>query len=794
MKNPSKNKSLDRTATDSLREKNQFSAFWLCENNAFADCLEAIGFSSSTRAQLLRAFDILESDLYLREAVSQVHDRLFPLSENQPYEISDIRRKIADRDREACALIEALALLAEYPRTLESNRARSISDDVTHETLRDMERWMLDFEKKHGHPGFEKPLWLRNHFQGNLFSLGRLQFELGHAPLPYRVYQHCDGGRLAALANDGLGCDANGIPQIDGGKWQTRFWEDESAFSGHPVNIFDGSIRPYSVQFSKSEWTLCMSQEDSVLHVHIPEGDPLDAKACDCSIERAWEFFDCHFPEISLRGMLCRSWLLEPQLQSLKILNPHSNIVRFGARFHPLPIPGATDYQFRERIFPSDAPLPLPRDTALRRAIAPYLEKGGVLRMVGGVLLREAKKITGGREPSCKAVIPMPLQIVVDDLGWWCGRDGSAENEPFRTGILRNHCVEDYAAAVRLGKSLGMRPMFAMMLGEWDTHGRVEKLFHLPWLAPHFASLHARRLPYEEVASLMRESTDSIEIGLHGILHEYWPDDGKLSRAEWHDSDGRPRPLASWQERLDLYWSLLEEYDFGQAPTSYVPTAYRHHFCREGQNLAEILAGYGISTIYAEIEKMVRTREPSHRWFGFDHSCITVQRSNDPFRWDAIAPEPSYIPPEPVCGMHWPNLLHPDPERNFEVVDRWVSVLQEENLRLDRILSRNTDEFVEQLAHHETTKIDSRGGKLSIDAAAYFRLPWMSRKDKTTLRVRMESDCRFSSNAADPRIHSKIIREERGHVLKEFQIELTREFPLAEFLLRRDSVEECGNG
>lgn len=28
----------------------------------------------------------------------------------------------------------------------------------------------------------------------------------------------------------------------------------------------------------------------------------------------------------------------------------------------------------------------------------------------------------------------------------------------------------------------------------------------------------------------------------------------------------------------------------------------------------------------------------------------------------------------------------------------------------------------------------------------------------------------------------------------EFQIELTREFPLAEFLLRRDSVEECGNG
>jgi len=71
MKNPSKNQSLDGTATDSLREKNQFSASWLCEDSAFANYLEAIGFSSNTRSHLLQAFDNSASELHLREAVSQ---------------------------------------------------------------------------------------------------------------------------------------------------------------------------------------------------------------------------------------------------------------------------------------------------------------------------------------------------------------------------------------------------------------------------------------------------------------------------------------------------------------------------------------------------------------------------------------------------------------------------------------------------------------------------------------------------------------------------------------------------
>lgn len=65
-----------------------------------------------------------------------------------------------------------------------------------------------------------------------------------------------------------------------------------------------------------------------------------------------------------------------------------------------------------------------------------------------------------------KPCIPMPIQIVIDDVGWWCGTDGHEYNEPFRTGINRDHVPADYQAIVELGKQLNIRPRAAMVLCE----------------------------------------------------------------------------------------------------------------------------------------------------------------------------------------------------------------------------------------------------------------------------------------------------------------------------------------
>ena len=72
-----------------------------------------------------------------------------------------------------------------------------------------------------------------------------------------------------------------------------------------------------------------------------------------------------------------------------------------------------------------------------------------------------------------EACIPMPLQIVIDDVGWRTGRDGSVQNESFCTGIERDHVPADYMAIVELGRRLNMRPQAVMILSQWDIHNRL---------------------------------------------------------------------------------------------------------------------------------------------------------------------------------------------------------------------------------------------------------------------------------------------------------------------------------
>jgi hypothetical protein len=67
-------------------------------------------------------------------------------------------------------------------------------------------------------------------------------------------------------------------------------------------------------------------------------------------------------------------------------------------------------------------------------------------------------------------------------VGWWSGEDGSARQEPYRTGIMRNHVPDDYKAIVELGKILGIRPQAAMVLCEWDKFNILRKLPNSTWM------------------------------------------------------------------------------------------------------------------------------------------------------------------------------------------------------------------------------------------------------------------------------------------------------------------------
>jgi hypothetical protein len=89
--------------------------------------------------------------------------------------------------------------LAAVPDLLRYHAQRRIPEDVTWRTLRDVGLQIANYHVRHGRPGFDGAFWVWPHFRGEVFTLGRLQFE----PLGRRLGVHIPAiGRLTPA-----GCD-----------------------------------------------------------------------------------------------------------------------------------------------------------------------------------------------------------------------------------------------------------------------------------------------------------------------------------------------------------------------------------------------------------------------------------------------------------------------------------------------------------------------------------------------------------------------------------------------------------
>jgi hypothetical protein len=177
------------------------------------------------------------------------------------------------------------------------------------------------------------------------------------------------------------------------------------------------------------------------------------------------------------------------------------------------------------------------------------------------------------REPC----IPMPLQVVIDDVGWRRGRNDGANNGPYRTGVERNHGVEDYAALVTLGKARGVRPLAAFVIGEWDRHNRLRAYPSSQWMGTHWDNASIIGDWLDASAQCLIDGENHLELALHGVGHEYWRD-GRMERAEWHDAAQRPRPRDEHSAHLEAFATIWKDNGLGALPTSFVPCAFLHRF------------------------------------------------------------------------------------------------------------------------------------------------------------------------------------------------------------------------
>ena len=127
-----------------------------------------------------------------------------------------------------------------------------------------------------------------------------------------------------------------------------------------------------------------------VHHIHIPEDGPLRTADRLDSYRQAVDFLHIDTPAV----FVCHSWLLYPPL--IGLLPESSNTASFYREFDIVETECCENHGDLWRVFgkrDSYDPATLPRETAMQRALADYLARGGMMGSGFGVMIFDGEKV-----------------------------------------------------------------------------------------------------------------------------------------------------------------------------------------------------------------------------------------------------------------------------------------------------------------------------------------------------------------------------------------------------------------
>jgi hypothetical protein len=293
--------------------------------------------------------------------------------------------------------------------------------------------------------------------------------------------------------------------------------------------------------------------------------------------------------------------------------------------------------------------------------------------------------------------IPKPLYLVIEDVGWWRGEDGSSLQQPFRNRFCRRHCLEDYMALVELSRRLSMRLAIGMVVGEWDRTDYLQKVSGATWLGVNWSNSGNRGPWLAEAAAYLIANTERLEIAVHGLCHEFWHN-GVMSRSEFHDHHGVMRPVGIIHEHLQAFAEILRQNGIHDFPRIFIPPALHHSFGNGAESFQKILHEYGIEYVITQFSRARNYSPPVHEKITWEEKVLLLERGQSPVAWDDISAIPPEIISGPVVALHWSNLLHSDPPRNIEVVELWAKAVLRASHNLDTILATDVSHCMQQAA------------------------------------------------------------------------------------------------
>ncbi|SDO58473.1 hypothetical protein [Desulforhopalus singaporensis] len=297
----------------------------------------------------------------------------------------------------------------------------------------------------------------------------------------------------------------------------------------------------------------------------------------------------------------------------------------------------------------------------------------------------------------CTVALPMPLFLLVEDVGWWQGYDGSSIQQPYRNRFARRHCLADYRALAELGRKLSMRIGIGMVIGEWDRSDWLANVSGATWMGRSWDNSVNRTRELDRAAAFLNEHQDYLELAVHGLCHEFWIN-GEMVRSEFHDESGTMRPQKTVRSHLRAFFRLLDENCIVAAPRLFVPPALNHSFGNGPRSFQALLREWGIRYVITRFARARHYSPPVHPLLTWEEGVAILERGIAPAAWHQSTVLPGGTICGPVLPLHWGNLLHLDPRRNMELIDPWAEAILARAKRIDCTLSPDVEACFRQAA------------------------------------------------------------------------------------------------
>jgi hypothetical protein len=329
-----------------------------------------------------------------------------------------------------------------------------------------------------------------------------------------------------------------------------------------------------------------------------------------------------------------------------------------------------------------------------------------------------------GIENNNLATIPHSFLIVIDDVGWWCGRDQRYKNGPSRSGLeQRRHAIEDYQAIIALGKSLNMRIKCGFVIGEWDRTNLLAGVRNSNKHGTQWDQASRLDPGIDEARDLLNASGDYLELAIHGLVHMYWNDLGKMQHAEFYQktTDGKGyimTPPDIVREHLDAYFAIYRQNGFTAKLTSFIPPCFQYIYSPEKDQLSAILSEYGIHYVSTPYASMGYTSKEKPVAVSVENGIITVDRTTDLTSWDVVGATPPGVIKQSYYGLHWVNILNNDVAKNGETVQTWIQYFAQYKHRFDLLVARDNAMASSQALYKKHTGIFADNDKIVLDFTA----------------------------------------------------------------------------